>query len=186
MILKISDFFSERNGNKVYTSGILSQLWPQGFSVIGDVTFESAAYVARYVMKKVTGPKAKDFYGVRLPEYTTMSRGSKKLGTGGIGKGWYDKFKDEVYPLDRVVVRGHNTRPPRFYDNLLAREDRSTYELVKIEREKNGNHFVDDILSDGTRVFVSDSSSARLAIKEVVKIASISNLTRPLEDSHEG
>lgn len=174
--------FSGNRGNSLYTSDTLSRLWPMGHSLIGAVTFESAAYVARYVMKKVNGEKAVDHYGGLVPEYITMSRGSKKLGTGGIGKAWFDRFKSDVYPHDRVVVRGVPTRPPRFYDNLLAREDRSTFELLKIEREKNGLHYVDDVLSDGRRVKVSDSCDARLLVKEVVKRASISALRRPLEE----
>ncbi|WNK12693.1 MAG: replication initiator protein [Microvirus sp.] len=175
--------FFKRGANEstLWTSGTLSELWPMGFSVIGDVSFESAAYVARYILKKVTGKKAADHYGERLPEYTTMSRGSKKSCTGGIGKGWYDKFKNDVYPLDRVVVRGRDTRPPRFYDSLLGREDPSTLALLKIDREFNSIHFVTDVLSDGRVISVSDSSGPRLLVKEAVKLASISTLTRPLE-----
>lgn len=167
-------YFSERNGNKVFTSGELSSLWPKGFSVVGQVTFESAAYVARYVMKKVTGDRAAEHYMGRHPEYITMSR------RPGIGRGWYDKFKGDVFPLDRVVVRGSSTRPPRFYDNLLARDDRSTYELLKIKREKDAVHFVEDYV-DGCKIIESDSSTRRLAVKEVVKRAEISTLRRPLE-----
>lgn len=168
-------FFSERNGNRVYTSDSMSKLWPFGFSVEGDVTFDSAAYVARYVMKKVTGDRSEAHYNGRHPEYTTMSR------RPGIGQGWYEKFKADVYPRDGVVVRGHTTRPPRFYDTLLGREDRSTLELIKIKREKDSLRFVDDVLSDGTRLRVSDSDGSRLLTREIVKKAEISTLMRPLE-----
>lgn len=166
-------FFSERNGNRIYTSDSLSRLWPMGFAVAGEVTFESAAYVARYVMKKVTGPKSADHYGDLLPEYTTMSR------RPGIGKGWFDKFSSDVYPLDRVVVRGRDTRPPRFYDNLLGRKDPSTLALLKIARERN-ERFVTDVV-DGRTVVESDSSYRRLFVKNEVKLAEISTLKRPLE-----
>ena len=177
--------FSERGGNTIYTSDELSDIWDYGFSVIGDVTFESAAYVARYVMKKVTGKKAVDHYGGLIPEYTTMSRGSKKLGTGGIGKGWFDKFYTDVYPRDAVITRGYLSRPPRFYDNLYARKDRSTMELIKINRENNGFRFVNDVLSDGRVIRVNDSCDSRLAVKEICKLAEISTLKRPLEGSYE-
>ena len=94
----------ERNGNKLYRSPTLEKIWPFGYSSIGEVNFETAAYVARYVMKKVTGEgkdrlKVKECDGelVELkhyqmldkdtgeiielkPEYTTMSR------RPGIGK----------------------------------------------------------------------------------------------------
>ena len=136
---KDKKFFSSRGGNPIYTSAHLSSLWPQGFAVIGNVTFESAAYVARYVMKKVNGDRKTSHYEGLLPEYTTMSR------RPGIGARWYEKFKTDVYPHDRIIVRGNPTRPPRFYDNLLAREDRSTLELLKIKREKLAQHFVTDV-----------------------------------------
>lgn len=168
-------YFKGEGENRLYTSDRLSELWPQGHSLVGQVSFESAAYCARYVLKKVTGDKAEEHYQGRKPEYTTMSR------RPGIGKAWFENFSGDVYPLDRVIVRGHPTRPPRFYDNLLARRDRSSFELIKINRELNGQHYVDDVLSSGRVVRVSDSSSRRLAVKEIVKQAEVSNLKRSLE-----
>ena len=71
------------------------------------MTFESAAYVARYIMKKITGRSAGAHYEHvceqtgeitnRKPEFNKMSL------KPGIGQGWYDKFKDDVYPHDYVV-----------------------------------------------------------------------------------
>lgn len=168
-------FFSSRGGNSVYTSDSMSKMWPYGFSVEGDVTFDSAAYVARYVMKKVTGERSAAHYQGRKPEYTTMSR------RPGIGKVWFDRFKGDVYPLDRVVVNGAITRPPRFYDNQLAKIDRSTMELIKIQREKNSVRYVIDTDSSGKMLRVVDTDGRRLLIREEVKKAEISSLKRPLE-----
>lgn len=176
-------FHSGRSPNEISTSESLSRLWPFGFSVVGQVTFESAAYVARYVMKKVTGKRSEAHYGGRLPEFTLMSRGSKRIGTGGIGKGWFDRFKSDVYPHDRVVVRGSPSRPPRFYDNLLGREDPAELAFLKIKREEsaNGAHVI-DVLSDGRRIRVPESDGVRLLVKEEVKKAEISTLRRRLEE----
>lgn len=41
-----------RNDHRLYVSPSLQRLWPFGYSSVGDVTFESAAYVARYSLKK--------------------------------------------------------------------------------------------------------------------------------------
>ena len=41
-----------RDDVKLYTSATLEKIWGKGFVTIGDVTFESAAYVARYIAKK--------------------------------------------------------------------------------------------------------------------------------------
>ena len=42
-------------GHVLYVSKQLSRLWPFGFSTIGDLSWQSAAYTARYVMKKRNG-----------------------------------------------------------------------------------------------------------------------------------
>ncbi|WNK12732.1 MAG: replication initiator protein [Microvirus sp.] len=166
--------FSKKGENYVYTSDTLSGLWEKGFAVVGSVTFESAAYVARYIMKKVTGEMAENHYGQRIPEYTTMSR------RPGIGTGWFKSFQSDVYPLDRVITRGHPSRPPRFYDNLLGKSDRSTLELIKIKRENEAHHFVTDTLDNGRKVRVSDFSAPRLLVKNIVKEAEIQQLKRSL------
>lgn len=57
--------WKETNGQKLYRSKELEQLWPFGHSSVGSVTFESAAYVARYIMKKITGEAAEQHYTFR-------------------------------------------------------------------------------------------------------------------------
>jgi len=64
-------------GSLLYRSQELEKLWPYGYSTIGDVTFESAAYVARYIMQKQTGkdrPKSLHIlrpYNWRISKITT-------------------------------------------------------------------------------------------------------------------
>lgn len=41
-------------GSKLYTSAILEKLWPFGYSSVGAVTQQSAAYVAQYTLGKVS------------------------------------------------------------------------------------------------------------------------------------
>lgn len=112
---------------RTYVSSFLSRLWPYGFSLIGDVTFESAAYVARYVTKKITGAMAAKHYGSLKPEFTVMSR------RPGIGAGWLAKYGREVYRRDgsSVVVRGREVAPPRFYDSVLEKSDGVAYQHHK-------------------------------------------------------
>lgn len=162
--------FSKRNGNWTFTSKSLSSLWDKGFSVVAGMSFDSAGYVARYSMKKITGEKAKDYYGSMAPEYATMSRNP------GIGKKWFAKYRGDVYPNDRVVIDGSYSRPPRYYDTLLSREDPSLAAYIKIEREKN-EKFVEDIYK-GKVILVSDSSDRRLIEKEKTKLSQVSLLNR--------
>lgn len=129
-------------GKYSYRSRYLERLWPFGVSELSDVTFESAAYVARYCVQKLAKHERErvnletgELYYVER-EYATMSRNP------GIGKGWLDKFGGEVFPSDEVIVRGKRTRPPRYY---VEKQTESMQEAVKCERERNRK------LGEGTR-----------------------------------
>ena len=100
---------------KLYTSKILESLWPFGFSTIGEVNFETAAYVARYVTKKINGKLAEAHYAGRIPEYVTMSR------RPGVGHDWFVKNQKDVFPHDYMVIRkGIKCKPPIYYDTQYS------------------------------------------------------------------
>ena len=131
--------WSEREGNVLWTSEELTRLWGKGHVVIGEVTFETAAYTARYIMKKITGEGAQEHYQsldretgeihqIR-PEFSDMSR------RPGIGAPWLEKYKTDVYPFDEVVVRGRPMMPPAYYDDLLEKIDEETLKKVKAARQ---------------------------------------------------
>lgn len=100
----------------LYTSALLDEVWEKGDCYIGDVTFESAAYCGRYVMKKLTGAR-KSEYGSRVPEFSTQSR------RPGIGKPWLEKWKSDVFPLDFCIINGQKVRVPKYYDALVKGEE---------------------------------------------------------------
>lgn len=119
-----------RDAHALFTSAELEATWQKGIVWVGAVTFESAAYVASYVTKKITGEKAAEHYRGRVPEYATMSR------RPGITRGYYDRFAQEVYEHDEVIVRGHAIRPPKYYDRLFDKEDPDALALVKLTRQQ--------------------------------------------------
>lgn len=158
------------SGSKIYTSAILESLWPFGYSSVGDVTFESAAYVARYVCKKVTGPDADSHY-LRVdptsgevysltPEFARMSL------KPGIGAEWFKRYgATDVFPHDRVVIAGREVSVPKFYDRLLEVQDPDLFESIALRRMKNAEKFVDD----GTPARLRDletCTKARLSFKK--------------------
>lgn len=131
------------NGDTLFQSPFLESIWNKGFVVIGDVTFESAAYVARYCLKKVTGKEAVDHYKGRKPEYSTSSK--------GIGRRFYEKYSKKVYRQDGVRVRGHWRTPPRYFDKLLELEDVEVYNRVKDARVESMLERVEDCMSSRLR-----------------------------------
>lgn len=156
-------FHTVSNGNRLYISSSLTSLWSLGHCLIGDVTFESCAYVARYIMKKVTGELAEAHYGGRKPEYVTMSR------KPGIGAGWYAKFKSDVYPSDYLYVNGVKCKPPRFYDTRLQVSSPGAYEALK---EKRDAYF--------SSLSPLESTPDRLYVKEYIQNQRFKKLVRTL------
>ena len=124
----------------LYTSEMLTKLWGKGHCSVGALTFESAAYVSRYVMKKVTGDPAKAHYEAidyetgeifnLKPEYVTMSR------MPAIAREWFNRFKDDVYAnkKDFITVNGRKMRPPKYYDRLLKNLDPDLMEDIIEQR----------------------------------------------------
>lgn len=165
--------FSVSGETRLYVSADLLSLWKFGHCVIGSVTFESAAYVAAYCLKKVTGSAADSHYERVIeetgelvqvtPEFAHMSR------RPGIGQGWYDKYKDEVFPADEVFARGRLMKPPRFYDKLFEVEQPEAFEALKRARKQaSANDW-------------RNNTSERLRVREIVKKARLSRNRRDLE-----
>ena len=160
------------SGSMLYRSNDLEVLWPFGYSSIGDVNFESAAYVARYIMKKVTGKNADQHYtttdpetgeiNTRKPEFTKMSL------KPGIGYDWYKQYTSDVYPHDYVVVRGKKVKPPKYYDkNYKIQHPYEFDELLYTRQQSAKLHF-------------ADNTPERLLVKEQVTKAKLQLLKRNL------
>lgn len=166
------DFDRSERGDWTWSSYLLDELWNKGMARVGNVTSESAAYVARYCTKKVTGDKARAHYERMDPltgeffqlkaEYATMSR------RPGIGRLHVEKYAREIFSRDSVIFRGHPAKPPRFYDSVFAKLDPLAYELLKEKRES------------ALRVSI-DRSHERLRVREEVKLAQLGSLKRRYE-----
>lgn len=121
---------------KLYRSPILDKLWPHGFATIGQVNYATAAYVARYVMKKAYGqaqaythtdPATGEIIA-RKPEFTQMSR------RPGIAAKWIETYFDDVYPSDQVILNGTAQKPPRYYDKQLEKLNPLLLDELKAQR----------------------------------------------------
>lgn len=137
--LRLTDkrFFKRTKAGDLYTSAKLGDVWGLGHVLTGDVTFDSCAYVARYICDKITGDMADRHYsyidgdGVchdRAPEFALMSR------RPGIGSAYYARYKDEVYTHDNVIIKGKEVRPPRFYDTKFSAENPERFQALKKKR----------------------------------------------------
>lgn len=156
-------------GDQLYRSPALEKIWTNGYSSIGAVTYESAAYVASYVMKKINGDKAKNHYQIvnpdtgeienRKPEFNNMSR------KPGIGAEWLKKWKSDVYPDGTIVIGGQEQKAPKYYDRQYEREDPEGYEDLQHRRHQAAIKQAAD--NTPARRLVKDQvTRARLATKK--------------------
>ena len=149
------ELWSTKQGVKLYISKKLQSIWKKGFSTVGDVTFDSAAYVARYILKKQNSNTdinlSDDAYNNALladgkyytkfskehglmshpiqPEYTVMSR------RPGIAYEWFKKFKHEVFPDDFVVIDARKMPPPKYYQYIYELDPDTNMRVVKKRRK---------------------------------------------------
>jgi len=112
-----------------YTSPLLSKLWPYGFHEIGTLTEESAAYVARYVTKKISGKKAEEHYDGRPPERLVCN-------SKGIGLRWLHQYKNEILRNDSVMWKHREMKMPRYYEKKLETLEPLRYVTLKENRKE--------------------------------------------------
>lgn len=166
-----------QSGEILYMSEELAELWKLGRHQVGEMTFKSAAYVARYIVDKKTGldatrpdpdgltyyesvdPTTGEVTAVR-PEYTTMSR------RPGIGKPWYDKYKQDIYAYDECIVNGKKVKPPKVYDGYYEVDEPEAFSRIKARRKEVPQSAIDN------------GTWQRLEVRERVKKAQIKNLKR--------
>lgn len=145
-----------KTGEKLYTSKFCEEVWPFGYNVIGDVTFQSCAYVARYVTGKIKGEPAEKHYNGRLPEFPMYSL------KPGIGSTWFAKYGAHAYEFDSVIMNGKPVRPPRFYDGRFEVLDADRLALLKVARRRavdrkdntsSRRHVKEEVLRRGLQIF---------------------------------
>jgi len=168
------ELIKETEGNLLYSSDILENIWTHGFCSISEFSFETAAYVARYITKKITGEKAEHHYNqihpitgeaIQLePEYNNMSR------RPGIAQDWYTKYIKDIYPSDFLIHKGNKISVPRYYDKLYE-FDGNDIESIKLQRKVKA------------RKNRKNNSPERLAVREKIQHLRFKQLNRSYETS---
>lgn len=167
--------WSVRQGVTLYRSPSLEVLWPHGYVTVGDVTFESASYVARYVTKKVTGKRADEHYtrvNLETGELRTLTPEFVRMSLKpGIGAQWIQKFQADCYTTDTIHLRGSQMKPPRYYDKRIAAIDDDLHAEIQARRYQKSLRSAED------------STPERLAVREKVARARLALKKRSYEEN---
>lgn len=138
-------------GFSYYTSEFLNRVWSEkvayfengekkyryenlGYVIVGEVNWETCAYTARYVSKKITGEKSKFYeeFGLEAP-FSLMSR------KPGIAAQYFEEHKEEIYEKEYINIStpkgGRKFRPPRYYDKKIMDGDDFDAK-VRLENDK--------------------------------------------------
>lgn len=101
------------DAHPTFTSKLISECWPQGRHNFGEITLDSASYVARYAAKKLVHGKDQehDFH----PIHRTSCRPA--LGTRFIEKHWRQVFTHGFVRLPN----GQQMKIPRYYVDWLKK-----------------------------------------------------------------
>lgn len=178
------------NGDKLYTSKTIEEIWGHGFVIIGELNRQTAGYIARYLVKpdKVAGSQT--LYEIvdpttgeiiqRKKPFLNMSR------RPGIGRGWLEKYLSDVFPSDTYFIkvqrktdvlgkshfRNHVSvtqhKPPEYYFRCLEQINPEMHAQIKLKREE-------ETLNPKVKY---DRTKKRLAVRETCLKAKLSQKIR--------
>ena len=105
--------YSNFRGDKVFSSKILDDLWSNGITEFGDITFESAGYCARYATKKLVHGRDGEH------DFNPISKRSSKQ---GIGRAWIEKYYEDAFNYGYIVLpTGQQCGIPRYYEKWFQK-----------------------------------------------------------------
>lgn len=126
-------WIKSKSGYWTWRSPLLEKVWKKGYVVVSPISWDTCAYTARYVMKKVGGMTNDDYiaHGVE-PEFVLMSR------RPGIGREYFDDNYKTIYEYDEVFIKGpdggRKGKPPKYYDSLYEKVNPEHYKEIKETR----------------------------------------------------
>lgn len=135
----------------LFISDYLDSKWGHGHTYVGRASFDTAAYIARYVLKKINknypplrelckkaekeGKPLLDSNGKPIEwvdEYVTMSNKNP------IGREYLEQYAHDIYDKGFVVYKdGFKAPIPRYYDKVYAEACPEEFAKIKEKRKEN-------------------------------------------------
>jgi len=116
----------ELHNTDAITSSELDDIWALGYTSVGELTFDSAAYCAQYATKKINGSMAENHYQGRHPEFMRQSKNA-------IGKQYALHYAQEIIQHNSVMANGEKQPVPQYY---LKQYEKQNYNLDKLKQKR--------------------------------------------------
>lgn len=106
--------YTTERGDRVFRSKTVDSLWSRGAAEFGNVTLDSASYVARYAAKKLVHGRD------QAHDYHPIHKTSKGR---AIGRSWIEKYWKHTFENGFVVLpNGELSKIPRYYVDWLKKQ----------------------------------------------------------------
>jgi hypothetical protein len=134
----------------LWESDELTNAWALGHASVGALTPETAGYTANYVTKKL-----RDKQYVRVDEDTgelvklAQPRAFMSL-KPAIAREWLETYGKQVYDHDRVIIKGREQKPPKYYDQWLEQSSPGRHTDIKTERRRSATTYTPEQLQART------------------------------------
>lgn len=141
-------FYKENHcGDRLFTSKKLSKIWGKGFVIIGELNYQSACYVARYVSKKLF--KEKNYQNAKQlniqPEFIESSR------NGGIGIKYWNEYKNIIINNKGIILKikdkVKNKPIPKYFMRKWKETGDMEYDWYTYENSERGRKQWQETLS---------------------------------------
>lgn len=146
-----------------FSSRLLEDIWDNGYVQVGEATYQSMNYVARYTLKKAFG----DDYTCDKPiqdEFTLMSR------RPGIGFYYAMEHTDQIRDLEKIKIGKQEIYWPSYLLEKALNEDEM--KKVKESRAEAANESINQMMADTDLSFRQQLNVALTKKINTVKILS--------------
>lgn len=172
-------FYNPRIINKevYYQNKIIERAWTKGISNISVATWNTIAYVARYITKKINGEMSDEYYGSQ-GKYKEFLRASTHP---GIGEPYYRAHWQEIYRTDSITIKNKNgvtrCKPPKYFDELFEKEHPNEWWEIQRKRQIDARN-QNQLKSYDTSLFVQDMLEIEERTKQEQSLQLLRNLER--------
>ena len=193
-LFDLEPLYRNKFGDQLYVSEELTKIWGRGHVIVGEFNWNTAAYTARYVMKKLKGVEGRNVYekarGGQIPPFTTMSRKPgiaydylrDLIDDGKIFE--IESINDDGVPIftNSIVLpslgdRANVVQAPRYAELMLKADDPERYERLKDAQRRLSE------MRSKTKMKLTDLSCRDLlSARERTLAAKRAGLYRALED----
>ena len=157
-----------KNGFPYYKSQIFENAWKKGICDLTTVSWDTCAYVARYMTKKLKGNEGKKYEITNIePPFSLMSR------KPGIARQWFDDHPD-CYDYDYINLTtakgGKKIKHPRYYDALYDIKNPEEMKKIKEIRKEIAKTAKELKLKNTTLTYQEILAIQERSLQEKIKI----------------